>query len=169
MALFCPATLLIARSDEGSHLTDLGREQVRALAEQVRPRRIAKIFSSRLGAAVESAELASSILGGPVEVLDGLEEVGPHGSGAESEAQDAVIARYRAALEEVADQCRGENALVFSHDGVMAVALPRLAGNVRSNLAERTPPSDAGPAELAIGDDGWVLRSWPGVPEHVTG
>jgi broad specificity phosphatase PhoE len=69
--LQCPATMLVARhgdagyavdgvlSDDDGALTDKGRDQVRHLVEQVRSRRVAAVYSSQMGRAVESAELAA--------------------------------------------------------------------------------------------------------------
>ena len=198
--LHCPATLLIARhgdaqygvdgvlSDDGGALTDKGREQVRHLVEQVRPRRIAEVYCSTMDRAVQSAELAASELGVRPVVADGLQEfsVGElagvsfqdpraqqvfdgwlHGDldagcpGAED--GHAVVKRFREALEEIADTHRGETVLVFTHGGVMSLVVPRLSSNVRNDLVagQRFLPNCV-PAEVEVDADGWRVISWPG-------
>jgi len=84
--LQCPATLLVSRhgdaefavagvlSDDGGRLTVKGREQVDCLVEQVRSRRVAAVYSSRMQRAVESADRAASQLGLQPIAVDGLQE-----------------------------------------------------------------------------------------------
>jgi probable phosphoglycerate mutase len=197
--LQCPATLLIARhgdaeyavdgvmSDDGGALTDKGRAQVRHLVEQVRPRRIAEVYSSTMHRAVQSAELAASDLGVRAIAVDGLQEfaVGElagvshkhpraqlvfdawlHGDldigGPGAEDGHAVVKRFREALDEIADTHRGETVLVFTHGGVMSLAIPRLAVNVRNDLATQRFLPNCVPAEVEVDADGWRLVSWPG-------
>lgn len=197
--LQCPATLLIARrgdaeyavdgvlSDDGGALTDKGRAQVRHLVEQVRPRRIAEVYSSTMHRAVQSAELASSGLGVRRVVTDGLEEfsVGEvagvsyqdpraqqvfdawlHGDLAAAcpgaEDGHVVVRRFKEALEDIADTHRGETVLVFTHGGVMSLAIPRLAVNVRNDLATQRFLPNCVPVEVEVDADGWRLVSWPG-------
>jgi probable phosphoglycerate mutase len=166
--LQCPATLLIAshgdteqavgsfRSDDGGALTDNGREQVRRLVEQVRPRRIAGVYSSTMDLAVDSAELAASALGVSTKVADGLEELCPGG-----EDDRAVVKRFTEALDQIADTHRGETVLVFTHVGVMSMVIPRVAVNVRNDLAAQQFLPNCVPAEVDIDADGWRIVSWP--------
>ncbi|MGE9809169.1 MULTISPECIES: histidine phosphatase family protein [unclassified Janibacter] len=203
MALFCDATLLVARhgdadypheggilSDHGGWLTPTGREQVTALVERVRDRRIARVFTSELDRARESAELAASLLDVPVVALRGLEEysVGTLAGRAWEDRplqpiQDAwsagdlarripggesgadIIERYTGALQAIADQHRGETTLVISHGGVMSFVLPRVSGNVRDDLADKRFLANCAAAELLVGDDGWRVVHWPGVAD----
>jgi probable phosphoglycerate mutase len=198
MALQCAATLLLARhgdaqyphaevmTDDGGWLTDLGIQQVGALAAAVAPERVARVFSSTLARAVESALLAGDALDlGAVEIT-GLEEIRvgecagrPVGDpsfqgvydrwikgdldarvpGAESGQE--VLERVRGALVHIADQHRGETVLVFTHGGVMSFAVPRLSGNVPNDLAAGCPLPNAVPARVEIGDDGWRVLEWP--------
>ena len=204
--LQCPATLLVSRhgdadyavggvlSDDGGWLTVKGREQVRHLAEQIRPRRIAAVYSSRMGRAVESAELAASELGLRPVVVEGLQEfsVGDlAGVGFPDErtqkvfeawqlgdldaacpgAEDGhlVVSRFTKALGEIADVHRGETVLVFSHGGAMALVLPRVSVNGHNNLATQRSLPNCVPAEVEIDGDGWRLISWPGSTDQGTG
>jgi probable phosphoglycerate mutase len=197
--LHCPATLYIARhgdaeyphahvmSDDGGFLTDKGREQVTACARELIPARVARVYTSPLERARQSAHVAAPVLDIHTVVLDGLAEISvgdcagkPWGDpsyqdvlarwvagdldaripGAESGRE--VLERFRGALQEIADQHRGEQVLVFSHGGVMSFAIPRLAGNVRDDLAREGYLPNAVPARVEVGDDGWRVVTWPG-------
>ena len=170
--LQCPATLLIARhgdaeyavdgvlSDDGGALTDKGRDQVRHLVEQVRSRRVAAVYSSQMGRAVESAELAAGQLGLRSLVVDGLQEF------AVGEPGHVVVKRFKEALEDIADTHRGETVLVFTHGGVMSLAIPRLAVNVRNNLAAQRFLPNCVAAEIEVDADGWRVLSWPGTTDE---
>lgn len=203
--LQCAATLHVARhgdaeydvqgmiTDEGGWLSELGREQVRALAERLAADpavAVGAVYSSTLERAVESGELAASVLGLENTVVAGLQEysvgdlVGRRYSdpdvavvfeawlngdldasfpGAEDGHQ--VLARVRAALEEIVDANRGRHVLVFSHGGVMSLVLPRLAQNVRDDLARKNFLPNAVPAVVRADADGWVVDSWPGTTD----
>jgi broad specificity phosphatase PhoE len=198
--LHCPATLLVARhgeaeyeqphllTDEGGRLTPAGAAQVEALAVSLQHRRVARVYSSRLARAVQSARLAAERLGVDAVPVDGLEEfsVGslagrPHDDPELASAYRAwmhgdpepripggangeeVLDDYREALQSIADQHRGETVLVFSHGGVMAFALPRLTGTVRQDLAERHHLPSCQVAEVVVDGDGFGVTSWPGV------
>ncbi|MHB8273301.1 MAG: histidine phosphatase family protein [Dermatophilaceae bacterium] len=202
--LQCPATLLIARhgdaeyavdgvlSDDGGALTDKGRAQVSELAETLRSRRIAAVYSSRMDRAVESAELAASQLGLRPRVVDGIQEfsVGDlagvsfhderaqqvfdawlHGdlAAAFPGAEDGhvVVKRFAQALEEIADTHRGETVLVFTHGGVMSLAIPRLAINLRNDLAAQRFLPNCAAAEVQVDADGWRVVTWPGATGEV--
>lgn len=197
--LHCPATLLVARhgdadyphakvlSDDGGWLTARGKEQVRTLAESLRSRNVAGVWTSRLQRAVESGVIAAELLGVESRAIDGLEEfsvgalegrdhddpelagvfeawkaghLGTFIPGGESGKQ--VLTRYRAALEEISDQHRGETVLVFTHGGVMSFCLPRLGRNVRNDLAAQQFLPNCAVAEISIDADDVTVHSWPG-------
>ena len=197
--LHCPATLLVARhgdagyphakvlSDDGGWLTDKGKHQVRELAESLRPRNVAGIWTSRLQRAVESGAIAAQVLGVESRAVDGLEEfsvgalagrdhddpelmgvfeawkaghLGTFIPGGESGEQ--VLDRYRRALGEISDQHRGETVLVFTHGGVMSFCLPRMGRNVRSDLAAQMFLPNCAVAEISIDADDVTVVSWPG-------
>lgn len=202
MALHCPATLLIARhgeadttrpghlSDEDGWLTPRGRREVESLAASLSTRRVAAVWTSAMGRAVESGGVAARRLGVGSFPLDGLEEV--HVGSLEGRRRDdarmagvlsawaagdldvrvpggesghAVLARYHEALLTIADQHRGETVLVFSHEGVMAFCLPRLSTHLRDDLLALPSLPSAVPAEIEVGDDGVIVHSWPGQPD----
>jgi 2,3-bisphosphoglycerate-dependent phosphoglycerate mutase len=204
--LQCPATLLIARhgeaehaaagvlSDDGGRLTATGREQVARCAGQVRPRRIAAVYSSPMEPAVESARLAASELGLQPVVVDGLQEFGVGGLAGVSihdaraqqvfnawrsgdldigcpGAEDGhlVVRRFARAVGEIADMHRGEAVLVFAHGGAMSLAIPRLAANLGNNLAAQRFLPHCVPVEVEIDGDGWRVVTWPGATDEDIG
>jgi broad specificity phosphatase PhoE len=143
-------------------LTDKGRAQVHHLVGQVRPRRVAAVYSSRIGTAVESAELASE-LGLASVVVDGLQDF-PAGDLETASLHDE---RWSAvAIGEIVDVHRGETLLVFSHGGAVSPAILRLSVNVGNNLAGQGFLPNCAVAEVELDADGWRLVSWPGASEQ---
>ena len=133
------------------------------LVEQVRPRRVAAAYSSRIGTAVESAELAASELGLASVVVDGLQDFSAGDLEAASLHDER---RFAVAIGEIADVHRGETVLVFSHGGAMSPAIPRLSVNVGNNLAGQGFLPNCAVAEVEVDADGWRLVSWPGASEQ---
>ena len=172
--LQCPATVLIARhgeamtavdgvlSDDDGPLTVKGRGQVHDLVGQVRGRRVAAVYSSRTRPSIESAELAASELGLAPVAVDGLQEFSV-GDLAGASFHDE--ARFTEAIEEIADVHRGETVLVFSHGAAMSLAIPRLAANMRNDLARQRVLPNCAVAEVEVDSDGWRLVSWPSVTD----
>ncbi|MEO8555481.1 MAG: histidine phosphatase family protein [Actinomycetota bacterium] len=146
--LQCPATLLIARHGDAV--------QVRVLVEQVRSRRVAAVYSSRMQRAVESADLAASQLGLQPIAVDGLQEL------AVGELAGAVLKRFTKAIEEITDMHRGETVLVFAHGGTMSLAIPKVSVNAGNDVAAQRFLPHCVPAEVEVDADGWRLVSWPG-------
>ena len=202
--LQCAARVLVARhgeadyeseliSDHGGSLTDLGREQSRSLGRSLSGERVARVWSSPMARAVQTAELVASELGCGVTVREGLRElgVGVHAGqpmepdpfratfdrwldgdlgarieGAESGTE--VVARVTGALEEIADLHRGEAVLVVSHGGAICAAVPVLARNLHPRFPLGRPLPNTGVVRLEVDDDtGWRAVSWAGedVPE----
>ncbi|PKW25953.1 histidine phosphatase family protein [Phycicoccus duodecadis] len=161
--LHCPARVFLARPGEaedetgpptaaGGGLTATGRDQARALAERVRDENVARVWSSPLPRAVQTAEIAAAVLGVPVVVRDGLRECDAGIPAGERIAD--VAARVRGVLEEVADTHRGEAVLVVSHGGAFAAGLPDLVGAPRTSGHDLTPPP-GGTLALEADEDGW--------------
>lgn len=196
--LHCAARLYVARhgeahyesellTDAGGSLSRTGRRQSRELGESLRGARIARVFTSPMARAVQTAEIAAGVLGVDVVVREGLREFGvgvhagkagdpdPFGStflrwmdgdldarieGAESGAE--LVGRVHDELELVADQHRGESVLVISHGGAICAAVPALARNLDARFPEtRTVPA-CGVIELEADADGWRAASWIG-------
>jgi probable phosphoglycerate mutase len=162
--LQCPATVIVAvpaeteLGDDGpgsaGSLTSHGREQARALGESLRDRRVAAVWSSDLTPAKQIAEIAAAVLGIGVRVRPGLRD---GGDGRPGESSNEVVARVRRELETLADQMRGETALVVGHRGAVDLTLAELVGR---RPGESLEPSDGcACCELAVDAGGWVLRS----------
>ncbi|HEY5181732.1 MAG TPA: histidine phosphatase family protein [Dermatophilaceae bacterium] len=200
--LQCPATMLVARhgaaayavdgvllEDDGA-LTDKGRDQVRHLVEQVRSRRVAAVYSSQMGRAIRSAELAASELGLHSVAVDGLQEFSVGDLAGVSFDDDraqqvfdgwlrgdlaaacpgaedghAVVTRFKGAIDEIADSHRGETVLVFTHGGAMSLAIPRLSVNLRNGLAVQRFLPHCVAAEIEVDADGWRVVTWPGATD----
>ena len=175
--------------DDGA-LTDKGRDQVRHLVEQVRSRRVAAVYSSKMGRAVESAELAASELGLHSVAVDGLQEFSVGDLAGVSFDDDraqqvfdgwlrgalaaacpgaedghAVVTRFKGAIDEIADSHRGETVLVFTHGGAMSLAIPRLSVNLRNGLVVQRFLPHCVAAEIEVDADGWRVVTWPGVTD----
>jgi probable phosphoglycerate mutase len=178
-------------SDAGGSLSTLGRKQSGELGESLRGARISRIYASSMARAVQTAEIVAAVLGVDVAVREGLREfgVGVHAGtagdpdpfrptftrwldgdlearieGAESGSE--VIDRVRTELELVADQHRGESALVVSHGGAICTAVPALARNLAPRFPEARAIPNTGVVELEADGDGWRALSWCG--ESVT-
>jgi probable phosphoglycerate mutase len=177
----------------GEPLTERGRGQVAAVAERLRAHKIAHVYASPLLRAQQTGELLAAAFGVGLGTLDGVREVsmGRHeGSEADEdwaqvdttflrwfdgdlpagidggETGDAVVARMRQALHEVADMHRGETVVVVSHGGAMRLALPRCASDVVDHLAREHPIPNCGVAELSVDSHAWTLVRWPGDPDR---
>ena len=196
--LQCAARLFIARhaeaeyespllGDLGGSLTSRGRAQARDLGDSLVGERIARIWSSPMARAVQTAEIAAARLGVEVVVREGLREfgvgdlagasgdpdplaatfaawvAGDLGSripGAESGQE--LVDRVRAVLEEVSDLHRGESVLVISHGGAIRCAVPHLVGNLHGRLAPEAPLGNCELVHVDGDADGWVARCWAG-------
>jgi probable phosphoglycerate mutase len=192
-SLHCPARVLIARhgeaeyetevcSDDGGSLTPLGRGQARALAERLRGERVARVWTSSLSRAVQTAEIVAAGLGVDVVVREGLREYGVGAlagsagdekdyfegvfrlwAGGDDAAQVAggerivdFVDRVQGVLDEVADTHPGEAALVVSHGGAILATVPQLVGLPRTRGLGITLANCA-LIELAKDADGWRL------------
>lgn len=181
----CPARIIVARHGEaeyetpemnaaGGSLTTLGRAQARDLGERLRSEKVAAVMCSELSRAVQTAEIAASVLGLPVRVREHLQEY-PAGDylgrpydpaffgamvtswlagdleagvpGGETGRQTAD--RVRGVLDGIADEFRGETVLVVTHGGVILALWGAIA-----------PGSAAAPA------DGDVVNGASFVFEH---
>lgn len=196
--LQCAARVFVARHGEAEYETDLlhdlggsltsrGREQSRLLAASLVDERIARIWSSPMSRAVQTAEIVAARLGVDVVVREGLREllVGEHAGSpvdpdpfadtfgcwlagdleariAGGETGGEVMARVVAVLDEVADLHRGEAALVIGHGGAMCTAIPSVARNLGSDFPRGRPLANGGVVHLAADVDGWIARSWGG-------
>jgi probable phosphoglycerate mutase len=200
-SLQCPARILVARhaeadyetelvSNDGGSLSVLGRRQAHELGESLRGERIARIWTSPLARAVQTAEVAASVLGTDVVVREGLREyvvgelAGSHASGAAyfeevfrqwADGDDTAqirggervadtVGRVQAALQAIADEHPGETVLAVSHGGAMLASLPPLVGLPRTH-GVGVSLRNCGVVALEVDSDGWRLISWDGSVE----
>jgi probable phosphoglycerate mutase len=172
-------------SDEGGSLTAEGRGQAAALAEQLAGERVAAIWTSDTSRAVQTAEIVAARLGVGVTAVPTLREVdvgdlrgGPFSvedicavsdqwfagdlerSFRGGESGSEVVARYGGALQQIADQHRGETVLVVGHQTAIGIALPSLAGNVDPAYVEDHLLDNGATAELLVDADDWRLVRW---------
>jgi broad specificity phosphatase PhoE len=195
-SLQCAATLVVARhgdaafaettfSDEGGSLTLEGRRQATQLADSLRDRRVAHIWSSDAARGVQTAEIVAARLGVGVTTSTALREVhvgdllGQPFSRAALEAVTRrwydgsldvgfpggetghdVVARFRDELASIADQHRGETVLVVAHQEVASLALPLLADNLTGALTADRRLDNGEAVELVVDADGWQLARW---------
>ena len=154
-SLQCPARILVARhgeadhetglvSNDGGSLSALGRRQARELGESLRGERVARVWTSPLAPAVQTAELAASVLGTDVVVREGIAD---------------SVGRVQATLQAIADEHRGETVLVVSHAGAILASLPPLVGLPRANAVGASLRT-CGVVALEVDADGWRLISW---------
>ena len=148
MALHCPATLLVAGHGEAG--------SARALAQALAGEHLSEVISSTDPQARESAEAIAADLDLPVGVVVGLEEISA------GEDEQAVLARYRDALEGLSDTHRGLTVLVLSHPEVMSRALLALADTVPAGARTASVLPAAVPARVEVDGDGVRILSWPG-------
>ncbi len=166
-------------------LSQAGREQARAVAENLALRHIGAIYSSPLRRALETAAPLSELLSLEVRVLADLREVNlgawegglVHQRISEhdpvwdevwrqerwdaipgAEPNEALRARVKAVMSEIHLRHQQETAAVFTHDGVIAAALSLATGSRPFAFASsgHTSTSDL----VVTRDHGWRLRSF---------
>jgi 2,3-bisphosphoglycerate-dependent phosphoglycerate mutase len=151
-------------------------ERARALAESLRDRRIAVVYAGDLPSLTRTAGALAEELGVPARDDNGLHESAPPTEvyAATGTVSDVVTAadtdtdtamKVGAALSEIADQHRGETVVVVATPRVLALTLPRLAGNPALPWAKGRPLVAGGTVEMRLDDDGWVLDAWMGHSE----
>lgn len=194
--LFCAATLLFARhgeaeyvqrhfSDEGGTLSWRGREQAAQLAEALAGRRIARVWSSDLARAVQTAEIVAHRLGVGVVTRPALREVhvgallgrpfDPDALDAVTrrwstgdltagfpggEDGNAVVVRVTAQLHAIADEHRGETVLVVGHERSGCAALSALVGAQATDGARLSRLEPTEDVEVMFDADGVRLVRW---------
>ena len=134
-------------------LNELGREQARALGEQLAEAGVAAVYSSDLGRALETAQIAGRALDLPAEPLRGLREidvgewsgltfaeievifpegVARHRAGgdgwAQGETHAAMQERIVGAVRDIAAEHPDESVLLVIHGGTMRALLAAAEG-----------------------------------------
>jgi probable phosphoglycerate mutase len=177
---------------EGYPLTELGRTQARALGESFVGRDVVAVYASPLPRAQQTAHEVGTVLGLPVAVLEGVEElhVGHHEGGHDDEVGpiaeevfgrwwrdgdlssgfpggetgEQIAARVRRALDAVADRHDGSTAVVVSHGGAMALGITALADNLDAAFVSQHILANTEVVELERTASGWRCVSWAGIP-----
>jgi 2,3-bisphosphoglycerate-dependent phosphoglycerate mutase len=167
--LQCPATLIMVGwgpvSREPDGVEPVPREahgELPRLADGLRTRRIAAVFSGRDASTLVTAQALAVLLGVVHRSIDGLEPLPARPAcaavpGAGSVGADATGARHRAALDALADLHRGETVLVVTDARVLMTLWP-------------ATPSPHGEDALSpyrlvtvqVDGDGWRLLGPPG-------
>lgn len=104
-------------------LSTLGRQQAARLAERVRRVRHAAVYSSPYRRAVETARAITSDVRQDKRLIEMELTVGEDGSFNFTEDTDAVIARMRATVDEIAAQHTGHRVVVVSHGAAIMAYL----------------------------------------------
>jgi len=173
-------------------LTDLGRRQVEALARELRGESVARIYTSPLLRAVQTAEILSERLALPVTVdpalregdmgiLEGrsddeawriLEELvhdwyrrGRWESRAEGgENLHDIQARFVPFLESLLAEhaAADQDLILIGHGGTYIAMLPVILANVDHQLALASPLPNCGYVTAEASASGLVCRSWCG-------
>ncbi|HEX2895848.1 MAG TPA: histidine phosphatase family protein [Marmoricola sp.] len=172
-------------SDEGGTLTSAGRRQAAELAEHLAGRRIAHVWCSDAARAVQTAEIVAARFGVAVTTRKSLREVDVGDLAGQPFSVEAVcnvtdqwfrgdlaaafpggesghdvVARYAAALAEIADLHRGETVVVVGHENAASISLPSLARTTAPTAGDRQRLDHCECAELVVDADDWVISSW---------
>jgi probable phosphoglycerate mutase len=178
-------------SRDGFPLTPLGREQARAVAATFVDDGVVAVYGSPLPRALQTAEEIGAVLGAPVSVLEGVEElhVGDHEGGHDDEVGpvasevfgrwwrdgdltsgfpggetgEQIVARMRDSLDQVADRHVGATAVVVSHGGAMAVGITALADNLDASFVAQHILANTEVVSLERTAAGWRCLSWAGI------
>ena len=113
--------------------------QDRALAADLRFRRVALVYADDSAAPERTARVVADVLGLQVRrdtALDGT-----------------------AALEGIADEHRGETMLVVADASLLAKVLPALVPGLPSSYGPALAAGDV--VEMRVDADGWVVDAWP--------
>jgi 2,3-bisphosphoglycerate-dependent phosphoglycerate mutase len=148
-------------------------ERARTLAESLRERRVAIVYTGDLPSLTRTAGVIAEELGVPTRDDTGLRESAPPtevyaatgtvpdvATAADTDTETAM--KVRTALSEIADQHRGETVVVVATPRVLALTLPLLAGNPALPWAKGRPLVAGGTVEMRLDDDGWALDAWMG-------
>ncbi|MCW2620933.1 MAG: hypothetical protein JWL64_535 [Frankiales bacterium] len=172
----------LSSAEPGPELTDLGHEQARRVADALADQGVERIYSSPLLRTVSTAEHIGSRLGLAVETLPDLREFGlgdwegrpgtdrdvvehpvfsswlRRQSLAErfqaGESAHEVEDRFERALGRVRSDLVDGSAVVVTHGGLMALAVPALA---RVQDAEARIPANAETWTLTFDEGRWQL------------
>jgi 2,3-bisphosphoglycerate-dependent phosphoglycerate mutase len=173
----------------GTPLTERGRQQANAAAGSLSGDKVAAVYASPVLRARQTGEIVAATLGVPLELLDGLREVGMgareetpgtnseffhhasfqawlHGTDLDAsfeggETGREVMARMRDALEEVATNHPGQTVVVVSHGGSLLAGLLGLCEDLAYADVMHGVPANGASIRLERRDNVWSCASWP--------
>jgi 2,3-bisphosphoglycerate-dependent phosphoglycerate mutase len=170
-------------------LTPRGIAQSEALAEVALEMRVATLWASTMERAQQTAAVVGDRLGLAVVGDDRLRELlndehwtpplcdkdepgdvyaawlaGDLDGTIFGETGHDVVERLRSVVEDVADRCRGEAALLVSHGGIIELGLTHLSRNVTAAFVDAHPLDNGETVELEVDSSGWVCTRWAGSP-----
>lgn len=180
---------LLDTAEHGADLTDLGREQAKALLDVLAEEPIGAIYASTLVRTQQTAGPLAESLGLDVLVRDGVREVNAgdlemlgdmdsirtyletifHWSAGDLDALmpggengTEVYARFDKVVAEVAGS--GVNtAVLFSHGAAIRTWTAARADNITIDFAARNPVTNTGAVVLeGSPGDGWTVLTWEG-------
>jgi broad specificity phosphatase PhoE len=183
---------VISNRDLPHPLTELGREQARQLAQAMAAVPVARIYSSPLLRARQTAEILSAALGAPVEITDALREFdcgiaegrsddeawsscrrvvddwlgrGDPSSRVEGgESFTDIKARFVPFVERVVQERQGSraNVILLGHGGVFALMLPLVLANIDAAFVGGHPILHTGAVVAEAGPRGLICLDWCG-------
>jgi probable phosphoglycerate mutase len=164
----------------GASLSELGREQTARLAERLRVRRVAVIYTSPLPRAAQTAEILARTLEVPVLHCKGLTEIsaGELDGRSDEEAYEIlntaldgrsrgsldlrigklgdtghdVVQRCGAAIECIAAEYPGQTVAAVTHGGLLQIAIPWVCANLEPEFGLRRHVGNAAVIELDVAD-----------------
>lgn len=172
-------------------LTDKGRQQAHAFAQQLQSASITRIFTSPILRARETAEILASELNTPLEITDALREYDCGALEGQSyleheqdyvrlftawrngnfdsrfdggESLNDLRARFVPFVQRLTREANAkENFVLVSHGGVLLACLPFVLKNIDHQFALNQPfENTAVVVAESIANDGLVCRSWCG-------
>ena len=170
-------------------LTDQGVAQSRRLADAAVAERVALLWSSTMQRARQTSAIVAEQLRLTVTHDDRLRELmvdehlplppppqedsgdvhaawlaGDLDGRMFGESGHEVVGRLRSVVEEVADRCRGETALLISHGGIIELGLTHLSRNLTASFVDAHPLNPAESVVLEVDSSGWICTHWAGRP-----
>jgi broad specificity phosphatase PhoE len=173
----------------GTPLTELGRRQAHAAAQNLSRDDVAAVYASPVLRARQTGEIVAAALGVPVTLLDDLREVGMgareetpgtnaeffnhasfqawlHGTDLDAsfeggETGREVMNRMRTALDGAATRHAGQTIVVVSHGGSLVAGLLALCEDLTYADVRHGVPANGAAIRLERRNGVWSCPSWP--------
>ncbi|TAK96640.1 isoleucine--tRNA ligase [Patescibacteria group bacterium] len=141
------------------HLTEMGREQIKEAAEQLREEKVSVIFSSPIRRTQETAQIIADTVGATIVIDERIRETDMGAINGESsekwplsksgradrnecgvETMESLDSRLRNFLEDINQQYQGKNIVVVSHGDPLRTLSGICTGRNIDDIAEREYP-----------------------------